>query len=125
MSGGRVPREAERERKAVEFEEEQRRKAALERRWELERQGHVPHTVGDVLAWASFGMDRADAVERRRGTEAAEELGRPIPDHPKLDKYQMQREHAEADNAKETIPATQAGLCRLQQVVTSLASKAG
>jgi hypothetical protein len=33
-----IAREAEKERKAAEFEEEQRRPAALERRWELERQ---------------------------------------------------------------------------------------
>ena len=42
-------KEAERERKAAELEAEQRREAAAEHRWELERQGVVPDSVDDVL----------------------------------------------------------------------------
>lgn len=58
-------KEAEREAKAAEFEAEQRRQAALERRWELERQGVVPHSHADVLARLSYGADRT--TRSRRG----------------------------------------------------------
>jgi hypothetical protein len=51
-------KEAEREAKALEFEGQARRDAALERRWELERQGVVPHSHADVLARLSYGADR-------------------------------------------------------------------
>ena len=65
-------------------------------------------------------MDRADAVERRREREAAEQLGLP---EPRLDKYQMKREHAEREKAKETTPATQADVSKLTQTITQLKSK--
>jgi hypothetical protein len=67
-----IARETEKERKAAELEEQARRDAALERRWKLERQGVVPHSVADVLARAPYGMDRADKAEERREREAAE-----------------------------------------------------
>ncbi len=115
-------REEEREAKAAELEAEQRREAAFERRWELQRQGVEPHSVQDVLARASFGQDRQDAVERRREREAAEELGKPIPAHLKLDKYQMKRDGEEREKAKETTPATQADVSKLAGKVGSLTS---
>jgi hypothetical protein len=37
----------------------------------LERQGVVPHSHADVLAQATFGMDRADAVTVAAGRFAA------------------------------------------------------
>jgi hypothetical protein len=44
-----TPRTAQRQRKAAEFEAEQRREAALEHRWELERRGVEAHTVDEAL----------------------------------------------------------------------------
>jgi hypothetical protein len=43
-------REAERERQQTEFEAQQIRERAIERRWDLQRQGYAPRSVGDVLA---------------------------------------------------------------------------
>jgi hypothetical protein len=40
-----------------------------------------------------------------------------------LNKFQMDREHAERQAAKETTPANQADLGRLEQTVTKLKSK--
>ena len=83
----------------------------------LQRQGRVPRTVNEVLADASFGMDRADADERRREREAAEILGRP---EPRLNRWELTREVAAREAAKETTPATQADLSRLGQQLSKV-----
>jgi hypothetical protein len=88
-------KEAEREAKAAAFEQELREQNALERRAELLRTGHEPHSVGDVHAMASRGMDSTDRVEGRREREALEEAGKPIPAH--LNKFQLKREQQQRE----------------------------
>jgi hypothetical protein len=117
-----IQREEERERKAAELEEQQRQEAAVERRWMLAQQGVTPMTHAEILARASFAQDREDAAERRREREAAEELGKPIPEHLVLNKYQMKREQAAREAAKETTPATVAEVGAVQQQVQKLKS---
>ena len=63
------------------------------------------------------GMDRADAGERRREREAAEILGRP---EPRLNRWELTREVAAREAAKETTPATQADLSRLGQQLSKV-----
>jgi hypothetical protein len=113
-------REEERERKAAEVEEQARRDAAIERRWELQRQGYEPQTVGDVLARASFGQDRADAAEAKR-VKAGDEL-RGAEREPRLDKYGMLKDAREREAAKETTAASQADLAKVAGKVGSLQS---
>jgi hypothetical protein len=115
-------REEERERKAAEFEAEQRRQAALEGRWELERQGVVAHMVADVFRSASFGMDRADAIEARRQREVDELAGKPSKPLPPLDTFPMKKERL---LRKVEAPATKGDVAKLSQSVASLASKVG
>jgi hypothetical protein len=115
-------REDERERKAAEFEAEQRRTAALERRAELQMRGVEARSHADILAAASRGMDSTDRIEARREREALIEAGKPIPEHLLLNKYQMQREQAAREAAKETTPATVAEVGAVQQQVQKLKS---
>jgi hypothetical protein len=111
-------KEAEREAKAAEFEAEQRRTAALERRQDLEFRGvAVPHTHSEVLASASFGMDRSDAAERRREREAAELLGKP---EPRLNRWEVKANVKAAEAEREVAAATQAELREVQAEVTGL-----
>ena len=115
-------KEAEREAKALELEEQARRDAALERRWDLQRQGVEPHSVADVLARASFGQDRQDAAERRREKEAAELLGQP---EPRLNRWELKREQQQREAEAIITPASKADVSKLSQSITSLASKVG
>jgi hypothetical protein len=115
-----IDREAEKERKAAEFEEEQRRQAALERRWELERQGVVPHTVADVLARLSYGADRTDKIEERRAREAADQM--PPPLEGRLNRWELQAEHREAAAKAEREPASQSDLAKVAGKITSVAN---
>lgn len=94
-------KEDEREVQRAQLEAELRADRDLERAAELHRQGHELHTVADTLARAAFGQDRQDAVERRREREAAEELGKPIPEHLQLNKYQMKREQQQREASGE------------------------
>jgi hypothetical protein len=113
-------KEEERERKALELEAEQRQQAAIERDWELTRQGFVPRTVSDVIAAAAAAQDRRDRRDAKRDADAAEVMGRPVPG---LNRWEMKAAQAEREAAKETTPATQAELGRLEQAVTQLKSK--
>ena len=115
-------REAERERAQAELEAQQRREAAVERRWHLQRQGVEPHSVADVLARASFGQDRQDAAERRREKEAAELLGQP---EPRLNRWELKREQQQREAEAIITPASKADVSKLSQSITSLASKVG
>lgn len=115
-------KEAEREAKAAEFEVEQRRQAVFERRWELERQGVVPHSHEDVLARVSYGLDRADKIEARREREAAEILGRP---EPRVSRWELKREEQQQKAEALITPATKADVSKLSQSIASLASKVG
>jgi hypothetical protein len=112
-------REEERERIAVEFEEQQRQEAAAERRWMLAQQGVQPLTHSEFLARASFAQDREDAAERRREREAAELLGKP---EPRLDRWELKREQQPREAEALTTPATQAEVSKLSQAVTQLKS---
>ena len=94
-------KEDEREVQRAQLEAELRADRDLERAAELHRQGHELHSVADTLARAAFGQDRQDAVERRREREAAEELGKPIPEHLQLNKYQMKREQQQREASGE------------------------
>jgi hypothetical protein len=109
-------REEERERKAVELEEETRRTAALEHRWELERRGVVPHTVGDVLQSAAFGMDRTDRIEARKEREGREAQGLP---EPRLNRWEVEASVAAAEAEREVTAATQAELRKVKQATES------
>jgi hypothetical protein len=104
-------REAEREAKAAEFEAEQRREAALEHRWELQRQGVEPRSVGDVLLAASVAADRQDRRDKKRDEDAAVLQDRPAwnPDHTK---YALKASAAAKRELAETTPATQAEVKR-------------
>ena len=104
-------REAERERAQAELEAQQRREAAVERRWHLQRQGVEPHSVADVLARASFGQDRQDAVEARREREAAELAGKPPQYLGLLREAKQEREARQA--AAEETPVSQAEFGRV------------
>ena len=101
-------KEAERERKAAELEAEQRREAAAEHRGDLLMRGVEPHSVQEVLERASFGQDRADAVEARREREAAERFGKPTPHqtHALLAAAKAERKEREAE--AESTPASKA-----------------
>jgi hypothetical protein len=72
-------REDEREAQQAEFEAELAKQAALERRWELQRQGVQPRTVAEVLAAAGAAADRADRREERLVAAGLEEQGKPKP----------------------------------------------
>jgi hypothetical protein len=113
-------KEAEREAKALEFEGQARRDAALERRWELERQGVVPHSHADVLARLSYGADRTDKIEERRAREAGEILGQP---EPRTTRWELKREQ-QAAAAKALIePASKADVGKLSATVSQLKAK--
>jgi hypothetical protein len=115
-----IQREEERERKAAELEEQQRHERAIELRWELQQRGVTPMSHEQILAAASAAGDRDDRREARLEREAAEQMGRP---EPRLDKYQMKREQAEAAAAAEVTPATKAEVSKLSQAVTQLKGK--
>jgi hypothetical protein len=117
-----IRREAEREARAAEFEAEQRRTAALERRWELERQGITAHSHEDVLARMSYGADRTDRIEARREKEAAEQLGQP---EPRINRWELKREQQQREAEALITPASKADVSKLSQSITSLASKVG
>ena len=96
-----------------------RTEAHIERIFELRRQASS-HARSARRSHASFAQDRADAVERRSEREAAEILGRP---EPHLNRWELTRDVAAREKAKETTPATQAELSKLSQTVTSLKAK--
>jgi hypothetical protein len=113
-------KEAEREAKAIADEAEARRQAALERRQELEFRGVAsPRSHAEVLQAASFGMDRADAQERRREREAAEILGRPKPTVNKL-LHDAKAEREARQAVEETTPVSKAELGRTLQALKDL-----
>jgi hypothetical protein len=113
-------KEEEREARAVEFEAEQRRQAALERRWELERQGVEAHTVADVLQRLSYAADRTDRIEARKEREAAEQLGHP---EPRTTRWELKREQ-QAAAAKALIePASKADVSKLTAAISQIKSK--
>jgi hypothetical protein len=70
-----------------------------------------------VLARASFGQDRQDAVERRREREAAELLGKP---EPRLNRFEVKANVAAYEAEREVTAATQSELRELQGQVTGL-----
>jgi hypothetical protein len=72
-------REDEREAQQAEFEAELAKQAALERRWELQRQGVQPRTVAEVLGAAAAAADRADRREAKLIAAGLEEQGKPKP----------------------------------------------
>jgi hypothetical protein len=105
-------KEEERERRALEDEAGQRRAAALERRQEMEFRGTAsPRSHAEVLQAASFGMDRADAAERRREEQAAELLGKPRPTYVALLR-EAKEARKEREAAAEVEPASKAELDR-------------
>jgi hypothetical protein len=106
-----ILKEEERERRAAELEEAQRREAAYERRWVLERQGVVPHSVGDVLQSAAVAQDRQDRRDRAAEERAAELLGRPKPTVPKLLR-DAKAERLAREAAEEAEPVSKAELGR-------------
>jgi hypothetical protein len=79
----------------------------------------TPHTVSEVLASAAFGMDRADAQERRREREAAELLGKP---ERRLNRWEVKANVKAAEAEREVTAASKADLRELQGEVTGLTS---
>jgi NADPH-dependent glutamate synthase beta subunit-like oxidoreductase len=77
-------KETEKERQAAELEQQQARERAVERRWELERQGITAHSIGEVLTNAAVALDRQDRRDAAAENRAAEELGKPRPTVNKL-----------------------------------------
>lgn len=110
-------KEEEREARAAELEEQQRREAAVERRWELERQGVVPHTIDDVFKNQARGERRADNIEAKREAAAAEILGKP---EPRLNRWEVKASVAATAAEREATPASQADARELQSQVTKL-----
>jgi hypothetical protein len=112
-------KEDEKERLQLEREAEQRRAYAAERVADLAFRGVAPTSVDERLQSASFGMDRADAVEARREREAAETLGRPKPTvHKLLADTKAEREARQA--VEETTPVSKAELGRKLQALKDL-----
>jgi hypothetical protein len=114
-----IARETERERKALELEEEQRRDAAIERVAEPQRQGHVPLTVAEKIAAASIEGDRDDRRAARLERESAEIMGLPEP-HP--GPWQAKRDQREWE-AQITTPASLGQLGAVQAQVQKLKDK--
>ena len=112
-------REDAREAAQLELQAQQARERAHERRWELQRQGREAHTVDEVIAAASFAQDRADRREQRVIAEGFEAQARP---KPRLDRWELRQNQAEREAAKETTPATQADLGRLEQALSKMKS---
>jgi hypothetical protein len=59
-------REDEREAQQAAFEAQQREEAAIERRWELQRQGYQARSVLEVAEAVHASWDRADARNERQ-----------------------------------------------------------
>ena len=105
-------KEAERERKAAEFEAEQRRQAAFERRQELLMRGQVPRSHGEVLQQVAVGMDRQDRRDAAAEARAAEQAGKPRPTYVALlREARVEREARQA--AAEETPVSQAEFGRV------------
>jgi hypothetical protein len=113
-------KEAEKQAKALELEEQLRSELTAERRWELERQGVVPTSVAERLAAASVQGDRDDRIAARKEREAAEALGKPPP---RFDRWEAKKNVAAYEAEKESTPTSLGDLGRLEQEVTSLKSK--
>jgi hypothetical protein len=83
-------------------------------------------SVPDVLEQASLGMDRSDAVERRRGREAGEQLGQTPGPH-RVTPYELRLEHQKADAVDAATAVTVTNLGKVQQQpksqITQLKSK--
>jgi hypothetical protein len=112
-------REDEREAAQAEAEAEQRREAAFERRWELERRGVQARSVSEILQAASFAQDRNDRREARIEREA--EAAGLLPE-PRLNRYEMRIGQQAREEARQTAPATQADVKRLEQELTKVKS---
>jgi hypothetical protein len=107
-----IAREEAKEAAAAKLEEELRQQAALERRWELERQGRVPHTHAEVLGIQDFGERRADAAERRREEAVAELLGKPA-EH-RLTPYELALDRKRREAEEASTAATTADVGKVQ-----------
>jgi hypothetical protein len=104
--------EEERERKAAEFEAEQRRQLALERRQEMLMRGQVPHSVGEVLQSVAVAQDRQDRRDAAAEARQAELAGKPRPTYVALlREAKTKREEAQA--AAEVEPVSQAEFGRV------------
>jgi hypothetical protein len=111
-----IARETEKERRAEEFEAEQRRQAALERRQEMLMRGAVQHSVGEVLQSVAVGMDRQDRRDAAAEARAAELSGKPRPTVAALLR-DAKAERLEREAAAEATPATKADVGKLAQLV--------
>jgi hypothetical protein len=105
-------REAEKERQQAEFEAQQHREAAAERRWELQRQGVQARSVAEVIAAAAFAQDRYYRREEKQMAEwEAAQINPPRrPYVTALAAAKAEREAREA--AAEVTPATEAAVER-------------
>ena len=107
-----LDKEDERERQRAEFEAEQRRQLALERRQEMLMRGAVQRTVGEVLQSVAVGMDRQDRRDAAAEARQAELLGKPRPTYVALlREARTKREEAQA--AAEVEPVSQAEFGRV------------
>ena len=118
-----IKREEEREQRQADWEAEQRRQEAIEKREGLLFQGVVPHTVDEVIAQVSYGMDRADRIEARRAREGAELRG----EHEvRRTVWEMAADQRAAAEKAATTPVSQADLTKLAEKLggklTSLSS---
>lgn len=105
-------REGERERRAVELEEQLRRQQALERRQELLMRGTVSHSVGEVLQSVAVAQDRQDRRDAAAEARAAELAGTPRPTYVAL--LREARTEREARQAEaESTPVSQAEFGRV------------
>jgi hypothetical protein len=135
MAGRFSPEELERQKRATEAEErrwelerEEVADAASERAWMALREGHEPHTPGQVLANHALGQDREDRRAAAKmhvpecgcsscdsGTTEPAKPDWTVPPHLQgLDRLSLERKHREQAASAATTPATVADLKQLQ-----------
>jgi hypothetical protein len=110
-------REAEREARALEFEAEQARERAIEKRWELQRQGIEAHSVGDVLQSAALAQDRQDRRDQKDDEQYTERFGHGRPRQWVSQLADAKREREQREAAAEVEPVSKAELGRVAKKV--------
>ena len=102
----------------AELEQQMREEAAIERRWDLQRQGIAPVSVDERLSTQAAAEIRNDRREESRIKHAEAEMARPPAR--KLDRWEVKKTVAEREAAKETTPATKGDIGWLEGAVSHM-----
>jgi hypothetical protein len=122
-------REQERADKARKLRDELTAEAAAERGWEMARQGYTPRSPGELLAVIAADDARREAIRQRRAAQGlhvvdedafgVRQTQQQQPERPwRPTPWELKANQAAREAAKQTTPATQAELGKVEQAVT-------